>query len=460
MSYDCHKLPEGMLSPPLLSGLSPTSPILVAYSGGADSTALLHMLCRWGKDVGCQIYAAHVNHGIRGEEADRDEAFCRRTADALGIPLFVHRADVSALSKERGESVETTARDVRYEFFDRIMAEHEIPLLATAHNADDNLETMLFHLVRGSSLRGICGIPVTRLCENGVLVRPLLPVTRKEILAYCESHKLCFVTDSTNTDTDYTRNRIRSDILPLLKELNPSCVEHAAQLAEALRADHLCLESMANLFAEEMRVGDGFELEKINGSPDAVVNRALISLYRDVSGGGALENSHVIALRRLASKAVPHSRVTLPRGIVASVEEDRLVFARPVDMKEIEPYSVSLSMGRNVISQTMCEIIMESSQNTKNIYKNSILLSLDSATINGTVFAESRKAGDRIRLGGMHKSLKKLYTEKKIPLSLRSRLPVLRDADGILAVPLVGQRDGTRPKKDSGEVCYIRVLLM
>ena len=459
MSYDCHKLPEGMLSPALLSGLNPTSPVLVAYSGGADSTALLHLLCRWGANVGCPIYAAHVNHGIRGEEADRDEAFCRRTANALGIPLFVCHADVPTLSKERGESIETTARRVRYEFFDRIMAEHKIPLLATAHNADDNLETMLFHLVRGSGLRGICGIPVTRLCENGVLVRPLLPVTRKEILAYCEAHKLRFVTDSTNTDTDYTRNRIRSDILPLLKDLNPSCVEHAAKLAESLRADHLCLESMANLFAEEMRVGDGFELEKINGSPDAVVNRALIALYREISDGGALENSHVIALRRLASKAIPHSRATLPHGIVATIEEDRLIFERADATKEIESYSIPLSMGRNPISQTMCEIVMESSQNAKNIYKNSILLSLDSATINGTVFAESRKAGDRIRMGGMHKSLKKLYTEKKIPLALRSRLPILRDADGILAVPLVGQRDGTRPKEDTKEVYTIRVLL-
>ncbi len=452
------RLPEGMLSPEVLSGLPSGTPILVAYSGGADSTALLHLLTGYAKKNNAPIYAAHVNHGIRGSEADRDEEFCKRTAASLGVPLFVHRADVPALARERGESVETTARKIRYDFFDQLMKEHQIPLLATAHNADDNLETMIFHLVRGSGLRGMCGIPVTRLCENGVLVRPLLPIARRDILAYCERNGLAYVTDSTNTDTDYTRNRIRSEILPLLKDLNSSCVEHSANLADSLRADHLCLESMANLFSEKMRVGCGLELEKINGAPDAIVNRALLSLYREITEGGYLEHSHVMAIRDLARKAIPHSRVSLPRGIIAVVKEDRLDFRVGTPPEKIKPYSLPLSMGSNRISQTGCEIVIKPSQNTKNIYKNSILLSLDSAKINGTITAESRKAGDRILLSGMHKSLKKLYTEKKIPLALRDRLPVFRDADGILAVPLVGQRDGTLPKDGCEKTLLIHVL--
>ena len=175
-------LPKKFTPPHELSGLSADTPILLGFSGGADSTALLHMLCCYSARTGAKIYAAHVHHGIRGEEANRDEEFCRSVAKSLGVPFFVHHSDIPALVKECGESVETVARRVRYRFFDELMREHNIPLLVTAHNANDNLETMLFNLIRGSGLGGMCGIPVSRLCDGGALVRPILSMTRQEIL--------------------------------------------------------------------------------------------------------------------------------------------------------------------------------------------------------------------------------------------------------------------------------------
>ncbi len=452
MSERSFKLPVHFVSPAELSGRPPKTPILVAYSGGADSTALLHMLCSLSKETEAVIYAAHVNHGIRGNEADRDEAFCRLTAERLGVRFFVHHADVPALAKQSGESIEATARRIRYEFFDKIMKEYEIPLLAVAHNANDNLETILFHLARGSGLKGLCGIPVSRLCAHGTLVRPLLGVCREDILSYCRENSLDFVTDSTNVDTDYTRNRIRSEIVPLLQSINPSAVAHGARLAESLRADELCLESMAEWFFSEMRDGFALEIEKLNGSPEAIVNRALMMLYEDFSGGKVLERSHLTALRTLSRKGIPHSSVTLPHGAEAVIEDGRLCFRERIVPSCYEPYVLALSgqeqplsEGDHVISQTNCEIVIRTSHNAKNIYKKSILLSIDSATINGHVFVRNRRPEDKIRLGGMHKSLKKLLCDRKVPLSLRPRLPIICDGDGILAVPLVGVREGAQP---------------
>ena len=447
------ELPLEFTPPHLLSGLDADTPILAGFSGGADSTAMLYMLSVYGRSTGAKIYAAHINHGIRGAEADRDEQFCRSLCDTLGIELFVLKADVPKIAKDTGESIETAARNVRYEFFENVMRENDISLLATAHNANDNLETMLFNMARGTSLSGMCGIPETRPCEGGTVIRPILRMQKSDILSFCNENGLEFVTDSTNADTDYTRNKIRAEIIPALLEINSGAVKNAARLSKTLTADSLCLESMKNMFLEGLSDGCSVETEKLNGSPDAIVNRALLSLYSDISGGESLEAVHVTALRRLSAEEVPHSSVTLPKGIEAVIEDRRLVFRRIVKKQDIEAYSIPLSEGNNPISQTNCEIVIVNSQNTKNIYKNSTLLSIDFAKINGSLFARSRLAGDKILMGGMHKSVKKLMCDKKIPLELRSRIPVICDGNGIVAIPFVGIRDGARSKDKENTTC-------
>ncbi len=452
-------LPPAFLSPADLTGLPETTPILVAYSGGTDSSALLHMMQVYGAKKGAAVYAAHVNHGIRGAEADRDEQFCRESARALGIELFVCHANVPEEAKRLGESIETTARRIRYDFFEQIMKERSIPLLVTAHNADDNLETMLHHMIRGSGLGGICGIPPCRSCGAGTLVRPILYVTREEILDYCERHSLSYVTDSTNTETEYTRNKLRAKVLPALKEINPSAVKNAATLAKNLRADELCLESMTDLFSEGFREGFSVETEKLCGSPDAIANRALRRMFSELSGDAVLEAAHVDALKRLAERGVPHSSVRLPHNHEGVIEGNRLVLRKVAPPCTVAPYRIPLESGSALISQTNCEIIISPSQNAKNVYKKSILLSLDSATINGVLIARNREAGDRIRMGGMHKSLKKLMCDKKIPLPLRSRLPVICDENGILAVPMIGVRDGASCAPDAERACCLHFYL-
>lgn len=438
-------LPSGFTLPHVLSGLPADSAILVGLSGGADSTALLHMLSSYTRITGARLCAAHVNHCIRGEEADRDERFCKDLASSLGVEFFCLKADVPKIAEDTGESIETAARRVRYEYFDSLMVENDIHVLATAHNADDNLETIIFNIARGAGLSGICGIPDCRPCKHGTVVRPILSMEKSDILSYCKDNLLTFVTDSTNTDTDYTRNRIRAEIIPVMKQINSGAIKNAARMSKTLREDSLCLESMAGWFVEELRDSYSVETEKLCGSPISVVSRALIRLYDEFSGGKTLEQTHINALLTLAQKAVPHSSISLPGGILGVIENNKLCFIYKSDTAQCaQAYSITLTDGENPISQTNSEIFIGNSQCSKNIYKKSILLSIDSDKICGELVARSRKSGDRILMGGMHKSLKKLMCDKKIPLDIRARIPIICDTDGILAVPFIGIRDGAK----------------
>lgn len=436
-------LHEKFNSPSALSGLPDSSAVLAAFSGGADSSAMLYMLAEYGRLSGAKIYAAHVNHMIRGEEADRDEDFCRQTAKKLGIEIFVLRRDVPAYAKECGKSVETAARDVRYEFFDRVMRENGIPLLATAHNANDNIETVLFNIARGCGLTGVCGIPESRPCEHGTVVRPILALSKKEILQYCRENQIEYVTDSTNVDTDYTRNMVRAEIIPALEKINENAVENVSRLTATLKNDALCLDGMTDWFLEEMNEDMSFECEKILGSPPAIANRALMALYKDVSDGKTLEATHLSAIRRLCESAVPHSVVNLPADVDARIENGRLYFEkRRSAPTPPDDYEITLSEGVNTISAVRAQIIIGNSQKPINIYKKSILLYFDFDKIFGGLTARNRRAGDKIRVRGVNRSVKKLMCDKKIPLELRYRLPVICDEHGIVAVPMCEIRDG------------------
>ena len=211
--------------------LPDTLPCLVAFSGGADSRLLLELtlralLERDGEEGRRQVVAAHLHHGIRGEEADRDLIFCQRVCAELGVELVFDRVDVPAMAATSGESLETAARRARYDFFGRVMAEQGISVLMTAHHADDNLETVLERILRGSGTRGMGGIPAVRelidpkTAAVSVLYRPLLEWTRRDILAACAELGLEYVTDSTNREDGCLRNRIRHTVIPALEAIS------------------------------------------------------------------------------------------------------------------------------------------------------------------------------------------------------------------------------------------------
>ncbi|GAE22508.1 Multi antimicrobial extrusion protein [Bacteroides pyogenes JCM 10003] len=193
---------------------SPESKILVALSGGADSVALLHLL----HSAGYRCEAAHCNFHLRGAESDRDEQFVRRLCRKLGIPLHSIRFNTSGYAAEKHISIEMAARELRYEWFEKLRVKHGADTIAVAHHRDDSVETILLNLIRGTGISGLLGIRP----RNGTIVRPLLCVSREEIIRYLQHIKQEYVTDSTNTEDEYTRNKIRLHLLPLMEEINPS----------------------------------------------------------------------------------------------------------------------------------------------------------------------------------------------------------------------------------------------
>ena len=259
--------------------LAPGETVLLALSGGADSVALLRAL----RALGYPVRAFHLNHCLRGAESERDEAFCRTLCGRLGVPLAVERVDAAAAAHAQGTGVEEAARRLRYE---RLRAAAQGAKIATAHTADDNLETMLFHLARGTGPKGLAGIPPVR----GDIIRPLIGAERAQVEAYLAEHGQDFVTDSTNLSDDYTRNRIRHEVVPVLRQLNPSVCGAAARLGGLLRQDEAYLhEQAAACLTRAARPDGAWETAPLREAHPAVRSRALrlleqVALARKMRG--------------------------------------------------------------------------------------------------------------------------------------------------------------------------------
>lgn len=257
--------------------------IVCALSGGADSVCLLTALNALSGELGFKTAACHLNHGLRGEESDADEAFCVRLCERLGTELFHRKINVAEFS-EKHQSAEETARKVRYGFFDEAL-EHfgERAVIATAHNADDNAETVLLNLIRGTGLRGLCGIPR----ERDRVIRPLINIRRDEIEKFLAGIGQDYVTDSTNLSEKYTRNKIRRSIIPLIREINPSFSETTARMTETLRDDEKYLDRAAEDALEKLSEGNGWDALGLSRLPDPVKARAVKKILR----GGGIEPS-------------------------------------------------------------------------------------------------------------------------------------------------------------------------
>ena len=263
--------------------------VCVALSGGADSVSLLMALCSVKDDLGVEVCACHLNHGLRGADSDSDEQFCRELCGSLNVPLYTKKTDVAALARKH-ESTEEAARKARYEFFEEALEHFGGSVLATAHNANDNAETVLLNLTRGTGLKGLCGIPpVRRFGQTGErrVIRPLMYCERGEIEEYLRSIGQSYVTDKTNLSEDYTRNKIRRRVLPGLAEINPSIAGVIGRMTRNLRADSEFLEGLARKALEEAREGRGWNALALSKLPDPIKARAV----RRILIGGGIEPS-------------------------------------------------------------------------------------------------------------------------------------------------------------------------
>ncbi len=426
--------------------------VIAAYSGGADSTCLLWHLAHWCAENGVTLAAAHVNHGIRGEDADRDEQFCRETCGKLQIPLYVRRENVPELARQTGRGLEETARDVRYAFFEELSGQFSGgAVIATAHNADDNLETVLFHLLRGSGTRGLSGIDPLR---SGRFVRPLLCDTGAEIRQWCADNGIPYVTDATNADTAYTRNFIRHNIIPQMEKIAENPQKSVLRMTSLLRQDNDFLEQTAGQYVPDRVVS--VERAVLASLHPAIASRVVLSLYGNAACTGniraSLEEIHIREILRLTSSDLPETSYSLPgnlyfradrhtvRFIVGTDEKNvpddaGIVFTYPDDGDrfENERYIIKFSHGNHI----------NNVQENENIYKLFICRTFCFDKIKDVLHIRYRRPGDTCVFGGMTRKVKKLFIDRKLTAEEKSTLPLLLSGDEILWIPLFPPRDGT-----------------
>lgn len=391
-------------------------PVLCGLSGGADSVALT--LCL--HELGISLCACHLNHGLRAAEADEDEAFCRALCQRLGVPLVSERIDVAA--QTQGESIETAARRIRYDFFARSAKKLGASCIATAHTADDNLETMLFRLLRGTGAKGLAGIPPVR--DN--IIRPLIAAQRSEIEAFLRRRDQPWRTDSTNLDDGCTRNRIRHTVIPALRAIEPSAARHALETARQLRQDEAFLQACA-----EQRGA----AEPLAGLPEALRRRALRHQLEQAGVPlGACTARHMAALDGLLTRG--RGQLSLPGGFTANMQGGALILHR----REAEPletvalcWEIPVTVGAWRVRLTRCTTEFNKTFNT---------FFVDCDTIVGRRLMVRRwQSGDRLQLPGSRgaRTLKRLYAERGIQPDERDTLPVIVTEEGaVVAAANIG----------------------
>lgn len=407
--------------------------VLCAVSGGADSVYLLHRCVEGAAAHGFSVCAAHYNHCLRGDESERDERFVRELCASLGVELRVGRGDVAAYAAEHGMGTEEAARTLRYAFLESAADEMGCDTIATAHNADDNAETMLFALARGSGPRGLTGIPPRR----GRIVRPMLGITRRKIEAYLNAHGIEHVEDSTNKSLDYTRNRIRALVMPVLREINPGFAAAAHRAGALLRADEEYLEGLARDFlASQQR--SGVDCAALTAQPWSVAARVVRMM-----SPRSLELRHVESV--LAAAASGNAAADVPGGrFMAERGRLRFVTAAP----ETIPDRVVNVPGDTPIPEAGIVLRAEFVDIPGEIHTSLKIFYFQCEDICGTMNCTARRAGDKMRVKGRGctKKLADLMAERNIPASRRGLVPVLRDSSGVLAAVGFGQDERTLPR--------------
>lgn len=416
--------------------------VTVAFSGGADSAALLVLLHDFCAEQGIALRAAHLNHALRGAESDEDEAFARDFCAARGIEFVSERAEIAEIAGQTGESIETAARRVRYAFLHRVARGGKI---ATAHNADDSVETVLLNLIRGSGVRGLCGIPPT----NDRIIRPLIQIPSDDIRAFCAENHIPYVVDSSNLSDDYTRNRLRHHVLPVLRELNPAMATTVLRGTALARADADYLDSEAARALETVRSGAGLDANRLRDLPAAIRSRVLRGYA--VQGGRMLDFQQTRAIEGLLESGA--GRRQLSDGYSVEVLKGVLTLQAPCTAKPFEADFRSFYAkvdGRSIVGK-----ICEKNKIHNLLFKNCI----DYDKIGENLTLRSRKSGDVFAPAGRNctKTIKKLFNEAAIPADRRDGVCILADANGILWVEGFGAAEHAAVKEETKTVLVLEI---
>ncbi len=437
--------------------LAPGWTLVVAVSGGVDSMVLLHVLAGLGETYGVRLHAAHLDHGLRGLEAERDAAAVAAWGRSLGVPVTVERA--GPLDR-RGGSLQRAARAARYAFLERVADRVGAQRIALGHTRDDVAETLLLNLLRGAGLRGLAAIPPVR----GRLIRPLIAVPRERILAYARAHRVPWMEDSSNRSAAYRRNRIRAELIPALaKEYNPNISEVLARTAALLRAEDAYLDSLARMAlrrsAQAGRTGEavlrGPELAEL----DPVLRRRVLrAALESLPGRPILPARHLAGLEAWVAAGPQPGRRDLPRVLAAFWERGQLVLAPQSTPPPVPAVALPIAVATRMAPFGMiflAERVERAEARVPPPAPEEVWL--DAAAAPGGLAVRGWRFGDRFRplgLGGS-KKLQDFFVDAKVARGARGRVPLLVSGDEILWV--VGHRVDDRAKVTPATRSLLRV---
>ena len=470
--------------------------MVVGVSGGADSVCLLHVLAKWQKRLGIKLHVAHLDHQLRGVESEADVEYVSDLAGSLDLPVTIDRQDVAACRAERNCSIEEAARELRYAFLARVAREVGANRIATGHTRDDQVETILMHILRGTGITGLCGLapcspvaydsqgmplpaslPSLRAKRSNLLViRPLLDITKEETMNYCQQHQLDPRIDSSNLSLSLFRNRLRLQLLPLLRQYNPSIDQALLRLADIAKEDKAYLEQQASGLWEEVSKQENnviyLDKRQLANLPIALQRQLLRAAVAKLAGDARdIEASHVEAVRSLLNKPAG-KRISLPHGLICHRGYNELVITRLPSVIASEawqsqhppnpfppltgefPLKVpgeTVFPGWRVIASIVSERVDALSlpappSTSEGICQSNLNADFDYHKTGAELFIRKRRPGDRFQPLGMnmHKKLQEFMVDVKIPRSWRGNIPIVCSPQQIIWV--VGWRIDDRVK--------------
>ena len=421
--------------------------ILVGLSGGADSVALLLVL----SELGYNVCACHINHQLRGEESDRDEQFCIDLCKRLNIRLFVEKLDVNTFCSDNKLGTEEGARELRYVTFKKYCNDGKI---ATAHTVTDNIETVLLNFTRGTALKGLCGIPPVR--DN--IIRPLIYCTRADVEEYLKENDQDFVVDSTNLTCDYTRNKIRHEVIPILREINPSLEKSFLRVNQNLNTDSNFLDDLSDCMMSQITISENtYDARILAGMASALSTRCIAEILKRNNLECSFDK-----IQDIFTIINNEGKINLSGDVYVSSKSGKLkIYVQP--QTEKQEFECPVVLNEEIQFFTKRIIFEKANMNlyneNKNVNKKFAISILDYDKIQGKAIVRNRRNGDRIRLAGRShsSSVKKLFNVD-VPLEKRDEIVFLADEKGVIFIEGYGVSESVKVDKNTKNVLVINLL--
>ncbi len=439
--------------------------VVVGLSGGADSVCLLKVLSEFRNELELNIIAVHVHHGLRGREADEDQAFVEALCASWGIALKTFRVDLKRLCHEQGGSLEETGREVRYRLFREVMEETGANTVAVAHHREDQAETLMLHILRGTGLDGLCGMNM----KQGYVIRPLLNAGRAQILRYLEANGISFRIDSSNLTGEFTRNRIRNVLFPMIQEMfGVDPTTQLVRLSHIVREDRDYIEEAAEKAYQVVLLSENdhieLSLKDLQSFSASIIKRIIRRAWERINTNRKnLEQVHVDQIMELCRSGHTGKKIRLPKGIEARISYDKLIFSRQ-EIEAQEPYTYPIPDEGTIRAQQAGGILHAALLpgneafllygNPDTIKENAFIQLFDYDKLKCGITLRNRNDGDRIRPygAGGEKKLKDYFIDQKVPWDKRSRIPLVAIDQRIIWIIGMRTSEDFRARPDTQRV--------